>query len=85
VTPDENEPYTVEGLDRFAPVHTFKSDQPYRITISVEAPDDQNNGTVALFSVGGNMIAALKTNGDLILTGRIITSDGLVYQRGPAP
>ena len=50
-----------------------------RIGVLLQLPQDHANAA-ALVMVGDTLIATLQPNGDLRIAGRIITSDGQIYE-----
>jgi hypothetical protein len=84
VTPHPNSRYTVEGVvGQYQPWQIIRSENPNRITVSIEAPADQANA-VLLINVGGEMIASLSADGTFYVK-KIASADGILYQRVPAP
>jgi hypothetical protein len=84
VTPDPNAPYTIEGVgDQWSPWKIIRSENPNRITVSIEAPADQANA-VLLINVGDELLASLSADGTLYVK-KIVSYDGILYRSGPAP
>ncbi len=83
MTPDPNAPYTVEGVvDQYEPWKIVRSENPNRITVSIEVPADQANAILLITKGDGELLASLDKDGTLRVR-KIVSDDGLLYH--PAP
>ncbi len=79
---DDNSKYTVEGVvDQWQPWQIIRSENPNRITVSIEAPADQASA-VLLITKGAETLLSLDREGTLRVR-KIVSDDGLLYTPGP--